>query len=338
MFNEDFFIERLCCQFRNFKKLRNDLYNFSCPICGDSHKNKRKARGYIYRRNDTFLYTCHNCGYTTSFCNLLKQFDSNLFKDYMFERFRKVKLTKYENNPQINNPSPNKLIKKDLLDDVSTKIIKLHSDHKAKIYLSKRHIPESWFYKLYYIEDFSKISQIFEKYKNIQLPKDERIIIPLMDKDNNLYGVMARSLNPKNKLRYVTLKIDDRPTIFNLNNVDNKKTIYVLEGAFDSMFIPNSVAVASSNLKSISEILDKNNCVLIFDSQYRNREIVNTIENAINENYYVSLLPEFDEGIKDINEWIINNNDNIDELMKIINDNICRGLSARIKLARLKKI
>lgn len=339
MFFEDSYIEQLCSQFRNFKKLRNGLYNFSCPVCGDSRKNKRKARGYIYHKKETYLYTCHNCGYYCSFYSLLKQFDDKLFKDYVFEKFKQAKVT--SNNSKYNNIKKEDIKIKNSIDElckVAVKVVQLKDDHKAKQYLINRMIPEIWFYKLFYIDDFSKISQIFSKYKDTQLPKDERILIPLIDKNDILYGVMARSLDPKAKLRYVTIKNVDSPTIFNINNINLDKTVYVLEGAFDSMFIPNSIAVASSNLKSIEGILDKNKCVLIFDSQYRNKEIVNTIENAINNNYTVSLLPEFNNNIKDINEWVIHNNGDIKDLLDIINKNIYSGLLARIKLSSLKKI
>lgn len=339
MFVEEFYIERLCSQFRNFKKIREGLYNFSCPCCGDSRKNKRKARGYVYRKNGTYLYCCHNCNYSCTFFNLLKQFDDKLYKNYIFEKFKEAKMTKsFSHN---NNKSESIIIKPnevEVLNDIATKITKLPDDHIAKQYLIKRMIPEIWFYRLFYINDFSNISKIFKKYGETKLPHDERILIPLINKEKKLYGVMARSLNPNNKLRYITLKIENVPTIFNLDNVDDKKTVYVLEGAFDSMFIPNSIAVASSNLKSIDTVLDKENCVLIFDSQYRNKEIVQTIENAIDNGYTVSLLPEFENNIKDINEWVIYNKGDVKDLLTIINNNIDKGLHAKIRFAGMKKI
>ena len=338
MFIEEYYIERLCSQFRNFKKVRPGLYNFSCPHCGDSRKHKRKARGYIYKKRDIYLYTCHNCGYYCTLTNLIKQFDEKLYRDYIFEKFKEAKITSY-NDKTITKKEDIKIKNSvEKLEEISTKIIKLNENHKAVVYLKNRMIPEVWFYKLFYIDNFSKISHVFEKYKDIKLPTDERILIPLINKDNKLYGVMARSLDPKSKLRYVTIKEDNEPTIFNINNINYDKTIYVLEGAFDSMFIPNSLAVASSNLKSIETLLDKDKCILIFDSQYRNKEIVNTIESAINEGYTVSLLPEFDNNIKDINEWVIQNNGDVKDLLEIINKNIYSGLMARIKLSGLRKI
>ena len=45
---------------RNYKEY-NDKIQFSCPICGDSKKNTRKARGNILNLNATPYYYCHNC-------------------------------------------------------------------------------------------------------------------------------------------------------------------------------------------------------------------------------------------------------------------------------------
>ena len=43
-------------EFSNNHKRRavpyEDRVNFACPYCGDSQKNKRKARGYFYIKNN----------------------------------------------------------------------------------------------------------------------------------------------------------------------------------------------------------------------------------------------------------------------------------------------
>lgn len=53
------FMSQLSGRLRNFKQTSDRTYNFSCPFCGDSDKNKRKARGYIY--GDASSFHCHNC-------------------------------------------------------------------------------------------------------------------------------------------------------------------------------------------------------------------------------------------------------------------------------------
>ena len=58
-----------------FKKVRDYLWNFRCPHCGDSQKHKNKARGYVYRKKTDLFYKCHNCGMGQSVGNLIKDID-----------------------------------------------------------------------------------------------------------------------------------------------------------------------------------------------------------------------------------------------------------------------
>ena len=43
------FIGLVSSRLDRFKKVKANLYNFRCPICGDSEKQKNKARGYLYQ-------------------------------------------------------------------------------------------------------------------------------------------------------------------------------------------------------------------------------------------------------------------------------------------------
>ena len=71
-----------------FKRVKPNLYNFRCPICGDSQKQKNKARGYIYGIKQNVNFRCHNCGASMSFNNFLKQIDTVLQKQYVMEKFK----------------------------------------------------------------------------------------------------------------------------------------------------------------------------------------------------------------------------------------------------------
>ena len=68
-----------------FKKVKTDLYNFRCPICGDSKKHRNKARGYFYVVRADTNFRCHNCGASLSFSNFLKQLDPTLHKKFVME-------------------------------------------------------------------------------------------------------------------------------------------------------------------------------------------------------------------------------------------------------------
>jgi predicted RNA-binding Zn-ribbon protein involved in translation (DUF1610 family) len=85
------YITILSPRLEKFKKIKNNLYNFRCPLCGDSQKNKNKARGYLYQVKNNTNYKCHNCGVNISFNSFIKQTDSNLHKQYIFEKFKEGK-------------------------------------------------------------------------------------------------------------------------------------------------------------------------------------------------------------------------------------------------------
>ena len=39
-----------------FKQKTSSLWNFRCPVCGDSQKNKNKSRVFIYEKKNKYFY------------------------------------------------------------------------------------------------------------------------------------------------------------------------------------------------------------------------------------------------------------------------------------------
>ena len=66
------YINLIAVRLEKFKKVKHNLFNCRCPICGDSKKNKSKARGYFYQVKNNTNYKCHNCGVNVSLSNFLK--------------------------------------------------------------------------------------------------------------------------------------------------------------------------------------------------------------------------------------------------------------------------
>lgn len=56
------YINLLSPRLERFAWKKQDLANCRCPLCGDSKKNKTKARGYFYHKQNDMFYRCHNCG------------------------------------------------------------------------------------------------------------------------------------------------------------------------------------------------------------------------------------------------------------------------------------
>ena len=69
------YISLISLRLRNFTKKGDYLWNFSCPFCGDSQKNKKKARGFVYRTKNDLFYKCHNCSHGTNLSKLIEYVD-----------------------------------------------------------------------------------------------------------------------------------------------------------------------------------------------------------------------------------------------------------------------
>ena len=66
------YISLVSIQLDKFKK-QETVYNFRCPYCGDSKKNKNRARGYFFQKKGSYIYKCHNCGVGRTLPNFLNK-------------------------------------------------------------------------------------------------------------------------------------------------------------------------------------------------------------------------------------------------------------------------
>ena len=163
MWLEKKYIAILGQSLRNFKQKDSNLYNFSCPFCGDSETNSTRSRGYIYMREQKFFYRCHNCGHSTTFLNVLRNLNPVLFKEYSFERYKNKTPEKKE---FIYKPQPVRQTSTMFLDMVASRISNLPADDTAVKYLADRKIPKEKWTDLFYLEDLNllkKISQNMRK-------------------------------------------------------------------------------------------------------------------------------------------------------------------------------
>ena len=136
-------------------------------------------------------------------------------------------------------------------------------------------------------------------------------------------------------IRYITIKITEDKKLFGWERVNINERVYVLEGQFDSLFVPNSVASGDSNLIGAVDVLDANDVVLVYDNEPRNKEIVKQISRAIDGGFSVCLFPEDTDG-KDINE-MIQNGMSVDDVVKMITNNTYKDLSAKLRFVTWKK-
>ena len=315
------YINLISHRFQKFKKVKNDLYNFRCPICGDSQRSKSKARGYLYQVKNNTNYKCHNCGVNVSFNNFLKQIDPNVYKQYTFEKFKEGHSGKnfIVEEPKFKFDAPQFKTKLDLP--------KASENNDARDYLENRKLNPN---KFYYTDKFKSWINSIKKVFDDTVKDEPRIIIPLFYQ-NTLVGVQGRALN-SNKIKYITVMLtDDAPKIYGLDQVQKTETVYITEGPFDSTFIRNSIALCGADGD-----LDKwgiNDRVWIYDNEPRNSEIVRRIQSKIESGESVVIYPN-SVVEKDINDMVLSGLD----VQSMIESNTYSGLEAKLKFTTWKKI
>ena len=316
------YIGLVSSRLQKFKRVKADLYNFRCPICGDSQKHKNKARGYFYQVKTNTNYKCHNCGASLSFNNFLKQLDTTLHKQYTLEKFKEGHTGKnfVTEEPTFEFKKP---VFKQKLDLPKASEVPI-----AKEYLEKRKIdPTKFYFASKFKEWVNTKKQTFDTIR-----KDEsRIIIPMYDTERNLIGFQGRSLGP-NSVKYITTMLDDdAPKIYGLDQIRGGAPVFITEGPFDSTFIRNSIAMCGADA-DISRwgISDP---VWIYDNEPRNVEIVKRIQAAISSKQTVVIWPS-NVLEKDINDMVLAGHD----VQSIVEENIYSGLEATIKFNNWKKV
>ena len=315
------FIGLVSSRLQKFKRVKSDLYNFRCPICGDSQKNKSKTRGYLYAIKANVNFKCHNCGASMSLNNFLKQIDPVIQKQYSFEKFKDGHTGRnfVAEEPTFHFEEPKFKQKIDLP--------KASENPIAKLYLEKRKLNPT---KFYYTDKFKAWSNLHKETFDDVRYDEPRIIIPLFYKDN-MVGFQGRSLGPS-KVKYITVMInDDAPKIYGLDQIRRGDPVYITEGPFDSTFLSNSIAMCGADADV--RRWGVNDSVWIYDNEPRNSEIVKRISNTINRGEKVVIWPSNIQE-KDINDMVLSGHN----VQQVVESNVYDGLKAKLQFNTWKRI
>ena len=318
------YVSLLSPRLEKFSRKKADLYNFRCPLCGDSSKNRTKTRGYLYAVKNNTNFKCHNCGASMSFNNFLKQLDPVLHKQYTMEKFKEGHTGKNfpVSTPKLEFKKP--VFKK----KVKVNLPKASENPAAKEYLVKRKLDPEMFY---YAESFKKWANTLTKAFDSTQYDDSRIVIPLYTKEGNLFGFQGRALGPS-KVKYITIMIDDdQPKVYGLDRVDPNKTVYVVEGPFDSTFVDNAIAMCGADVSL--DGLGFKDIVYVYDNEPRNKEICSRIEKMINQGKKLVIFPTRVEQ-KDINDMVMAGLD----VQSMLESSTYSALTARIKFNEWKRL
>lgn len=360
---EQQYIMNIASQLERFKTVEpSRIYNFRCNICGDSDENEYKARGYFFHAvsDDIFMFKCHNCGSAYSFQHYLKLFFNDEYKDLRTQIFRERGIRQYA--PKVKKEyKVEDIFSKDYQEALSEilssteeakilkRVINLNKNHPARKYLASRQIGlDEKIGKLYYTDNYQEfIKSVIpaERIGNRKIPSDPRIVFELKTIDNELIGFQGRCIGSASDLRYsILLLADSYPKMFGLEMIDlsSDDTIFVTEGAMDSLFLKNSIALNGGDINALNDIIecdniDKSRFIIVLDNEPRSKDTISRTQKAIDAGYKVLIWEGIDYQYKDINDMLLNEVFTKESLQNFILNNHYTGTIATLKLKQWSK-
>jgi len=330
------YIGRLSSRIDQFKKVRRNVWNARCPICGDSKKNKFKKRFYIFLDKGKYFTKCHNCpdaNYEFSF--FLKIHHPDLYNEYLIEKLPQKTSLKKNRFKHIKDIVPKKIHCNGFDYNNLKRFNELNISHPARIYVEKRKIPNNL---IYYCDNFSlfidslNINHYKISYKNSNEP---RIIIPFYREDGLSTVFQARAFSKQEGLRYITIKEDDQESkIYGLERIDKRKPVYCVEGPIDSVMIPNCIAMSGISTR-LPDGIDE--YIFIFDNEPRNIDVVKNMRKRLRQGHKVVIMPErikFD----DLNDMKVKGGMSSKKILDVINSNIYNGDVGYMKLKEWSRL
>ena len=316
-------------QLSGFKKIRENLYNFKCPICGDSIKGNKK-RGYLMNKDGSFYFYCHNCTNSMNLDKFIQEVDSDLYKELKKEILLSKRSGFSKPKEDIVFPVFPKIeIQKSPLKTV----FELGPEHISYKYLQFRQVPVERFSDVKWTDNFPQLVKdtIGNKYENSFLPKSG-IVFELKELDGKITGYQIRSIDPNvpKQYRFVICSANEEHGYF-YKTLSNSEPLFVVEGCTDSLFLNNSIALLSAALWRYHT----DNCIYFNDNEPRNTAVCKQIEKCISSGYKVVLLPQEYEGM-DVND-LVKSGIHHQDLKELFLKHTYSGLSAKIQFSKWKK-
>ena len=220
---------------------QGDKILFRCPICGDSRKNRQRKRGYYYLKSAS--YHCFNCDANLSGLKLLQVFSGEDYEAVKGRFFKTMFDGKHYNSLSSHGF--------DVEEERKDNIFRLKSclrpewksplSEKAESYLKGRLVLDAPFLR-------EKLFSYFAKNGN------EYILIPWRINGIDAYFQLNDFLKlGKGGLKYIFPKNRDK-LIYGLDNIDlSFPYLICFEGVYDSLFVPNGLAIGGKTLTDLQE-------------------------------------------------------------------------------------
>ena len=204
--------------------------SFNCPVCDDGRNKHNLEVNYIDN-----VYKCWSCGDSEGTHGALGK---------IFDRYGNKKQKKL-----YNVFKPETVVKR----EKKKKTLKLPEGFtlfkdSSKVYPVRKQA-------INYLYNRGISDYLIEKYQIGFCDKGDhagRIVIPSYDKKGELNYYIARSWNPTSKAKYKNPEAEKDKIIFWESMIDWDKDIFLVEGAFDGLFLENAIPMLG---KHMSELL-----------------------------------------------------------------------------------
>jgi hypothetical protein len=331
---EEKYLRFLSPQLDRFAQKGKSVYNFRCPLCGDSEHKRTKARGYCFPKRQVLLYKCHNCDISLPFVALLRRLAPQLYNEYLIELMRDE-----TRSVDVTPDPPESSVSDDLRSQCLVPIATLKgSPQRVYRYVVSRQIPESAHHRIYATEKAQTwIRPLVGDDKAGRVVDNEPyLVMPMVLPDGEWFGAQMRMLGRK---EYITFRWAHSPLkIFGMDAWNSNEWTWFVEGPLDALFVPNALAVMGSDLLSGARILEEQGFLntalpraFVWDNEPRNKEVVRHIETAVQMNQSVVIWPR--EYPKDINDMVLVGIDVIAAMKK----RSFHGLSAALEFQAWKR-
>lgn len=324
---DDKYLRLVSGQLDQFKYLAPQKSRFRCPFCGDSARNKLKARGYTFPKQQTIIYKCHNCDIALPFGAFLKRLSRALFNEYIIENFREQAPAPIViSTPIIARRLPILFAGVEQLSSASLTA----ALQPVRDYVTTRQLPDSALTRLYgtMIGHTWLASLVGREKAGAIVDGLPYLVIPLRLPNHEWYGAQMRLLTRK---EYLTFRWGhDHLRVFGLDDCDRTTLTYCVEGPLDALCVPNAIAMCGSDILSGLDRLHESgmpvdNRVLVWDNEPRNPQITKHLRQAIAAGERVVIWPRALP--KDVNDMVSAGYD----VVSLLATHTYRGLAAELE-------
>ena len=258
--------------------------SFDCPVCSDiKGLDKGDGKGNLEVNYNYHVYKCWACSETYGTHGTINKLIRKYGNRNHLKQYRLV----IPHERKVSAPVDQPIIEGLPKEFTSLTIERSSTAYKDAIsYLNKRNIGKEL------IEKYNLGYATVGDYRG-------RIIFPSYDEDGEINYYLGRSYDKYSKLKYKNPEVSKMEIIFNEGKINWDSNIYLVEGVFDHIAIPNSIPMLGKvlNDKLFKKIVNNSQCKIIIvldnDAEKDAIQLYKKLHSTILHNrVYIVYMPE----------------------------------------------